>query len=83
MKQSNVKQFRLLRLSALGRDDRGIAELYAGISNSPDCLVDALINRHGAPAHEAICAVLKQNETALRQTTEQTHCSSTETCCVK
>ena len=71
MKQPNVKQLRSLRLSALARDDRAIAELNARISNSPDYLVEELMNRHGWPAHEAICAVQQLQESALRQISEQ------------
>ena len=71
MKQPTVKQLRSLRLSALARDHRTIAELNARISNSPDYLVKELMNRHGWPAHEAICAVQQLQETALRQTSDQ------------
>ncbi|QNI73257.1 hypothetical protein SynNOUM97013_01192 [Synechococcus sp. NOUM97013] len=71
MKQPNVKQLRSLRLSALARDHRAIAELNARISNSPDYLVEELMNRHGWPAHEAICAVQQLQETALRHTSDQ------------
>ena len=57
--------------SDLARDHRRIAELNARISNSPDYLVEELMNRHGWPAHEAICAVQQLQETALRQTSDQ------------
>jgi len=33
--------------------------------------VEELMNRHGWPAHEAICAVQQLQETALRQTSDQ------------
>ena len=73
MKQPNVKQLRSLRLSALARDDRAIAELNARISNSPDYLVEELMNQHGWTAHEAICAVQQLHESALRQISEQSN----------
>lgn len=71
MKQPNVKELRSLRLSALARDNRAIAELNARISNSPDYLVEELMDQHGWPAHEAICAVQQLQEEALRHTSDQ------------
>ena len=71
MNQPNTQQLRSLRLSALARDNRAVAELNARISNSPDHLVEELMNRHGWPAHEALCAVQQLQEKALRGTAEQ------------
>ena len=70
MKQPNARQLRSLRLSALARDDRAVAELNARISNSPDYLVEELMNRHGWPAHEAICAVQQLQERAFQETAD-------------
>ncbi|WP_226423620.1 hypothetical protein [Synechococcus sp. HB1133] len=47
-----------------------MAELNARISNSPDYLVEELMNRHGWPAHEAICAVQQLQEKALQETAD-------------
>ncbi len=71
MKQPTAQRLRSLRLQALARDDRAVAELNARISNSPDYLVEELMNKHGWPAHEALCAVQQLQEKALRNTTEQ------------
>ena len=71
MKQPNTQQLRSLRLSALARDDRTVAELNSRISNSPDYLVEELMTRHGWPAHEALCAVQQLQEEALRGTSDQ------------
>ena len=71
MKQPTARRLRSLRLQALARDDRAVAELNARISNSPDYLVEELMNNHGWPAHEALCAVQQLQEKALRNTTEQ------------
>jgi len=71
MEQPNVQELRSLRLSALARSDRAIAELNSRISNSPDYLVEELMIRHGWPAHEALCAVQQLQEKALQGTTDQ------------
>ena len=72
MKQPSVQQLRSLRLLALARDNRAVAELNARISHSPDYLVEELMHRHGWAAHEALCAVQQLQEEALRGTSEQT-----------
>ena len=71
MKQPNTQQLRSLRLSALARDDRAVAELNSRISNSPDYLVEELMTRHGWSAHEALCAVQQLQKEALRGTSDQ------------
>ena len=71
MKQPNTQQLRSLRLYALARDDRAVAELNSRISNSPDYLIDELMIRHGWPAHEALCAVQQLQEEVLRGTSDQ------------
>ena len=71
MKQPNVQTLRSLRLSALARDDRVIAELNSRITNSPDYLVEELMKRHGWPAHEALCAVQQLQEKALLDISDQ------------
>ena len=71
MKQPNVQTLRSLRLSALARDDRVIAELNARITNSPDYLVEELMKRHGWPAHEALCAVQQLQKQALLDISNQ------------
>ena len=48
-----------------------MAELNSRISNSPDYLVEELMNRHGWAAHEALCAVQQLQEEALEDTTAQ------------
>jgi hypothetical protein len=70
MEQPNARQLRSLRLSALARDNRAVAELNARISNSPDYLVEELMKRHGWPAHEAICAVQQLQEKAFQETAD-------------
>ena len=71
MNHPTARQLRSLRLAALARDDRAVAELNARISNSPDYLVEELMNRHGWAAHEALCAVQQLQEEALEDTTAQ------------
>ena len=71
MNQPTARQLRSLRLAALARDDRAVAELNARIANSPDYLVEELMNRHGWVAHEALCAVQQLQEEALEDTTAQ------------
>ncbi|KZR84714.1 hypothetical protein MITS9509_02890 [Synechococcus sp. MIT S9509] len=71
MNQPSIQKLRSLRLDALARDDRAVADLNARISNSPDYLVEELMNNHGWPAHEALCAVKQLQEKVLRNTTEQ------------
>ena len=71
MNQPSLQKLRSLRLDALARDDRAVADLNARISNSPDYLVEELMNKHGWPAHEALCAVQQLQEKVLRNTTEQ------------
>ena len=71
MEQPNVQELRSLRLSALARSDRAIAELNSRISSSPDDLEEELMIRHGWPAHEALCAVQQLQEKALQGTTDQ------------
>ena len=69
MNQPTARQLHSLRFSALARDDRAVAELRALISNSPDDLVEELMNRHGWAAHEAVCAVQQVQEEALQDIT--------------
>ena len=71
MNQPSIQKLRSLRLDALARDDRAVADLNARISNSPDYLVEELMNNHGWPAHEALCAVKQLLEKVLRNTSEQ------------
>ncbi|WP_415399471.1 hypothetical protein [Synechococcus sp. W4D4] len=43
-----------------------------GIANGPDALVMELMDNHGWPAHEALDAVQRLQEKALRGTSQQT-----------
>ena len=45
--------------------------MNASISDTPDSLVKELMDTHGWPAHEALCAVKGLQEKALRDTSEQ------------
>ena len=71
MNQPNTHQLRSLRLSALARDYREVAEIKASISDGPDNLVRELMENHGWPAHEALSAVQQLQEKALQDTSEQ------------
>ena len=67
MKELNIQKLVALRLTALARDERAIAELIARISNSPDYLVEELMEHHGWEAEEAICAVRQLQKKILRE----------------
>lgn len=71
MKQPTLVQLRSLRLKALARDHQVVAAMNASISDTPDSLVKELMDTHGWPAHEALCAVKGLQEKALRDTSEQ------------
>ena len=77
MKQPNTKQLRALRLSALARDNQVVDAIRSSITQAPDALVKELMDVHGWPAHEALCAVqqlqqLQQlQQDVLDDTTEQ------------
>ena len=71
MNRPNTQQLRSLRLSALARDHREVAEIKASISDGPDNLVRELMENHGWPAHEALSAVQQLQEKALQDTSEQ------------
>ena len=57
MKQPNTQQLRALRLSALARDNKVVNAIRSSITQAPDALVKELMDVHGWPAHEALCAV--------------------------
>ena len=71
MIQPNTQQLRSLRLSALARDHSEVAVIKASISDGPDNLVKELMETHGWPAHEALCAVQQLQEEALQDTADQ------------
>ena len=71
MIQPNTQQLRSLRLSALARDHSEVADIKASISDGPDNLVKELMDTHGWPAHEALCAVQQLQEEALQDTADQ------------
>ena len=71
MKQPNLHQLQSLRLTALAREHRAVADLNASIAETPGCLVKELMDIHGWPAHEALSAVQQLQEQALRETSEQ------------
>ena len=77
MKQPNTQQLRALRLSALARDNKVVNAIRSSITQAPDALVKELMDVHGWPAHEALCAVqqlqqLQQlQQDVLEDTTKQ------------
>ena len=77
MKQPNTQRLRALRLSALARDNKVVNAIRSSITQAPDALVKELMDVHGWPAHEALCAVqqlqqLQQlQQDVLDDTTEQ------------
>ena len=71
MKQPNTQQFRALRLSALARDNKVVNAIRSSITQVPDALVKELMDVHGWPAHEALCAVQQLQQDVLDDTTEQ------------
>ena len=71
MIKPNTQQLRSLRLSALARDHSEVADIKASISDGPDNLVKELMETHGWPAHEALCAVQQLQEEALQDTADQ------------
>ena len=71
MKQPNTQQLRALRLSALARDNKVVNAIRTSITQAPDALVKELMDVHGWPAHEALCAVQQLQQDVLDDTTEQ------------
>ena len=71
MKQPNIQRLRALRLSALSRDKIVVNSLSSSITQAPDALVKELMDVHGWPAHEALCAVQQLQQDVLDDTTEQ------------
>ena len=71
MKQPNIQQLRALRLSALARDNKVVNAIRSSITQAPDALVKELMDVHGWPAHEALCAVQQLQQDVLDDTTEQ------------
>ena len=71
MKQPNIQRLRALRLSALARDNIVVNSIRSSITQAPDALVMELMDVHGWPAHEALCAVQQLQQDVLDDTTEQ------------
>ena len=71
MKQPNTQQLRALRLSALARDNKVVNAIHTSITSAPDALVKELMDVHGWPAHEALCAVQQLRRGVLDDMTEQ------------
>ena len=71
MKQPNTQQLRALRLSALARDNKVVNAIRTSITSAPDALVKELMDVHGWPAHEALCAVQQLQRGVLDDMTEQ------------
>ena len=71
MKQPNTQQLRALRLSALARDNKVVNAIRTSITSAPDALVKELMDVHGWPAHEALCAVQQLQRGVLDEMTEQ------------
>ena len=71
MKQPNTQRLRALRLSALARDNKVVDAMRSSITQAPDALVKELMDVHGWPAHEALCAVQQLQQDVLDDTTEQ------------
>ena len=65
------QQLRALRLSALARDNQVVDAIRSSITQAPDALVKELMDVHGWPAHEALCAVQQLQQDVLDDTTEQ------------
>ena len=71
MKQPNTQRLRALRLSALARENKVVNAIRSSIAQAPDALVKELMDVHGWPAHEALCAVQQLQQDVLDDTTEQ------------
>jgi len=71
MKQPNTQRLRALRLSALARDNKVVNAIRSSITQAPDALVKELMDVHGWPAHEALCAVQQLQQEVLDDTAEQ------------
>ena len=71
MKQPNTQRLRALRLAALARDNKVVNAIRSSITQAPDALVKELMDVHGWPAHEALCAVQQLQQDVLDDTTEQ------------
>ena len=71
MKQPNTQQLRALRLSALARDNKVVNAIRSSITQAPDALVKELMDVHGWPAHEALCAVQQLQQDVLDDTTNR------------
>ena len=71
MKQPNTQQLRALRLSVLAKDNKVVNAFCCSITQAPDALVKELMDVHGWPAHEALCAVQQLQKDVLDDTTEQ------------
>ena len=71
MKQPNTQRLSALRLSALARDNKVVDAMRSSITQAPDALVKELMDVHGWPAHEALCAVQQLQQDVLDDTTEQ------------
>ena len=71
MKQPNTQRLRALRLSALARDNKVVDAIRSSITQAPDALVKELMDVHGWPVHEALCAVQQLQQDVLDDTTEQ------------
>ena len=71
MKQPNIQRLRALRLSALARDNIVVNSIRSSITQAPDALVKELMDVHGWPVHEALCAVQQLQQDVLDDTTAQ------------
>jgi len=71
MKQPNTQRLRALRLSALARDNKVVDAMRSSITQAPDALVRELMDVHGWPAHEALCAVQQLQQEVLDDTAQQ------------
>ena len=71
MKQPNTQRLRALRLSALARDNKVVNAIRSSITQAPDAHVKELMDVHGWPAHEALCAVQQLQQNALDDPNEQ------------
>ena len=71
MKQPSTQRLQALRLSALARDNQVVDAIRSSITQAPDALVKELMDVHGWPAHEALCAVQQLQQAVIDDTTEQ------------
>ena len=66
-----TRQEALEKWNALARDNKVVNAIRCSITQAPDALVKELMDVHGWPAHEALCAVQQLQQDVLDDTTAQ------------